>query len=51
MALFYLGNSPNELEMANDYYLSPVAAPMELLEKFPPTYFLTGEKDPFVDDT
>jgi acetyl esterase/lipase len=51
MALFYLGNSPNPIEITKDYYLSPVLASKALLEQFPPTFFLTGEKDPFVDDT
>ena len=51
MGLFYLGNSPKHLSLESDYYLSPVMTPDELLTEFPPIFFLTGEKDPFVDDT
>ncbi|KAJ1825407.1 hypothetical protein LPJ70_008025 [Coemansia sp. RSA 2708] len=38
-------------DFRSDYYLSPVVAPPSLLARFPPTYFLCGEKDPMVDDT
>ncbi|PVV02622.1 hypothetical protein BB560_002921 [Smittium megazygosporum] len=50
MAILYIGpnNSP---DFSNDYYLSPVVAPEELLAQFPNTYFMCGEKDPLVDDT
>ncbi|KAJ3152576.1 hypothetical protein HDU89_001269 [Geranomyces variabilis] len=51
MALLYLGGSPNPVDLASDYYLSPVMAPDDLLARFPKTYLLCGEKDPFVDDT
>ncbi|KAJ3300190.1 hypothetical protein HK104_003418 [Borealophlyctis nickersoniae] len=51
MALLYLGGSPEPADLASDYYLSPVIAPDELLVRFPKTYFICGEKDPFVDDT
>jgi acetyl esterase/lipase len=51
MILLYVGphNAP---DFSTDYFLSPGSlAPMELLERFPPTRFLTGERDPLVDDT
>ena len=51
MALLYLGSSPEPADLGSDYYLSPVIAPDELLARFPKTYFICGEKDPFVDDT
>ncbi|TPX58461.1 hypothetical protein PhCBS80983_g03144 [Powellomyces hirtus] len=51
MALLYLGTSPTPVDLASDYYLSPVMAPDDLLARFPKTYLLCGEKDPFVDDT
>ncbi|KFX99893.1 hypothetical protein V490_01590 [Pseudogymnoascus sp. VKM F-3557] len=50
MILLYIGPN-NRPSFADDYYLSPVLAPFSLLEKFPKTYFLTGERDPLVDDT
>jgi acetyl esterase/lipase len=51
MLVLYLGSSPLHLRFDSDYFLSPVLTPQELLQDFPPTFFLTGEKDPFVDDT
>jgi hypothetical protein len=52
MALLYLNGSPIPYNVTEDMYLSPaLTVPLEILEKFPPTYFLTGEKDPLVDDT
>jgi acetyl esterase/lipase len=51
MLVFYLGSSPLHLRFDSDYFLSPVLTPEDLLQDFPPTFFLTGEKDPFVDDT
>lgn len=51
MLVLYLGSSPLHLRFDSDYFLSPVLTPEELLKDFPPTFFLTGEKDPFVDDT
>ena len=51
MLVLYLGSSPLHLRFDSDFYLSPVLTPEELLKDFPPTFFLTGEKDPFVDDT
>jgi acetyl esterase/lipase len=51
MAIYYLGTSPKHLALHSDYFMSPVLTPPDLLSQFPPTYFLTGERDPFVDDT
>lgn len=50
LILLYIGphNRPN---FDIDYLLSPVLAPDSLLAQFPKTYFLTGERDPLVDDT
>ena len=41
----------NQPEFNKDYFLSPILAPEPLLAQFPKTYFLTGERDPLVDDT
>ncbi|KAJ1977288.1 hypothetical protein H4R34_003639 [Dimargaris verticillata] len=50
MAILYIG--PNRRpDFARNYYLSPVVAPDHILAQFPPTSFVCGEKDPFVDDT
>lgn len=38
-------------DFENDYLLSPIQAPDELLAQFPKTYMICGEKDPLVDDT
>jgi len=38
-------------EPATDMFLSPVAAPKELLQKFPPVYINVGNQDPLYDDT
>ncbi|KAJ1827788.1 hypothetical protein LPJ56_001474 [Coemansia sp. RSA 2599] len=50
MIIMYIGPNgrPN---FRTDYYLSPAVAPDHLLERFPPVYFMCGEKDPMVDDT
>ncbi|KAF3480494.1 protein btn1 [Arthroderma uncinatum] len=50
MIILYIGpyNRPN---FSTDFLLSPVLAPEALLARFPKTYFLTGERDPLVDDT
>lgn len=50
MIVLYIGPHarPN---FATDYHLSPVLAPDYILARFPSTYFLTGERDPLVDDT
>lgn len=50
MALLYIGPH-NKPDFQTDYLLSPILAPTELLAKFPKTYFMCGEVDPFVDDT
>lgn len=50
MALIYIGPN-NKPDFQTDYLLSPILAPSELLAKFPKTYFICGEVDPFVDDT
>lgn len=50
MAMAYVGNNPRS-EVSSDYMLSPLLAPMSLLERFPRTYILCGEVDPFVDDS
>lgn len=41
----------NRPDFTTDYLLCPAVAPESLLAKFPKTYFLTGERDPLVDDT
>ncbi|KAL5032199.1 hypothetical protein RTP6_000341 [Batrachochytrium dendrobatidis] len=51
MALLYLSGSPVVPDLMHDHYLSPVIASDEILARFPKTYFIVGEKDPFVDDT
>ncbi|KYK56133.1 hypothetical protein DCS_08100 [Drechmeria coniospora] len=50
MIILYIG-AHNRPDFAQDYLLSPVLAPESLLAKFPKTYFMTGERDPLVDDT
>lgn len=50
MIILYIGPH-NRPDFSTDYLLSPVLAPDMLLAKFPKTYFLTGERDPLVDDT
>ncbi|OBT88890.1 hypothetical protein VE02_01866 [Pseudogymnoascus sp. 03VT05] len=50
MILLYVGPH-NRPSFSDDYYLSPILAPPALLARFPKTYFLTGERDPLVDDT
>ncbi|KAF8849042.1 alpha/beta-hydrolase [Acephala macrosclerotiorum] len=50
MIILYIGPH-NRPDFSQDYLLSPILAPDFLLEKFPKTYFLTGERDPMVDDT
>ncbi|KAJ1547368.1 hypothetical protein HK405_006031 [Cladochytrium tenue] len=51
MALMYLSSSPIPIDFSSDWLLSPQAAPLELLAKFPRTFLVCGEKDPFIDDT
>ncbi|KND94191.1 Hormone-sensitive lipase [Tolypocladium ophioglossoides CBS 100239] len=50
MIILYIG-AHNRPDFTQDYLLSPVLAPEALLAKFPKTYFMTGERDPLVDDT
>lgn len=50
MIILYIG-AHNRPDFSQDYLLCPVLAPEALLVNFPKTYFLTGERDPLVDDT
>ena len=50
MVMLYVGPH-NKPDFATDFLLSPIVAPESLLARFPKTYFLTGERDPLVDDT
>jgi acetyl esterase/lipase len=50
MIILYIGPH-NRPDFATDFLLSPLLAPESLLARFPKTYFLTGERDPLVDDT
>jgi acetyl esterase/lipase len=50
MIILYIGPH-NRPDFHTDFLLSPLLAPESLLAKFPKTYFLTGERDPLVDDT
>ena len=50
MIILYIGPH-NRPDFASDYLLCPILAPDVLLAGFPKTYFLTGERDPLVDDT
>lgn len=50
MVMLYIGPN-NRPDFQSDFLLSPIVAPEALLAKFPKTYFLTGERDPLVDDT
>jgi acetyl esterase/lipase len=50
MVILYVGPH-NRPDFATDFLLCPLLAPEPLLAKFPKTYFLTGERDPLVDDT
>ena len=49
MVMLYIGQHRPDFE--TDFFLSPIVAPESLLSRFPPVYFLTGERDPLVDDT
>lgn len=50
MVILYVG--PHQLpSFRTDHLLCPAVAPETLLAKFPKTYFITGERDPLVDDT
>ncbi|KAK0117279.1 hypothetical protein ONS96_013112 [Cadophora gregata f. sp. sojae] len=50
MIILYIGPH-NRPDFSQDYLLSPILAPDSILSQFPKTYFLTGERDPLVDDT
>lgn len=50
MIILYVGPY-NRPDFQTDHLLCPAVAPDSLLAKFPKTYFLTGERDPLVDDT
>ena len=50
MVILYVGPHTRP-DFTTDYLLSPILAPDILLSDFPKTYFLTGERDPLVDDT
>ena len=50
MIILYVGPH-NRPDFSTDYLLSPLLAPEALLANFPKTCFLTGERDPLVDDT
>ena len=50
MIILYIGPHYRP-DFSQDYLLSPVLAPDTVLSQFPKTYFLTGERDPLVDDT
>ncbi|KAH9896288.1 Alpha/Beta hydrolase protein [Xylariomycetidae sp. FL2044] len=50
MIILYIGPH-NRPDFSQDYLLSPILAPDILLQRFPKTHFLTGERDPLVDDT
>ncbi|KAK9779225.1 putative Alpha/Beta hydrolase protein [Seiridium cardinale] len=50
MIILYVGPH-NRPDFSQDYLLSPILAPEILLQRFPKTHFLTGERDPLVDDT
>ena len=50
MIILYVGPH-NRPDFSTDFLLSPLLAPEGLLAKMPKVYFLTGERDPLVDDT
>jgi acetyl esterase/lipase len=50
MIILYIGPH-NRPDFSTDFLLSPLLAPEAILAQFPKTYFLTGERDPLVDDT
>eukprot|EP00002_Diphylleia_rotans_P040965 TRINITY_DN984_c0_g1_i1.p1 TRINITY_DN984_c0_g1~~TRINITY_DN984_c0_g1_i1.p1 ORF type:complete len:584 (-),score=127.55 TRINITY_DN984_c0_g1_i1:2193-3944(-) len=41
---------PPTIDPVREYFLSPLMAPRDLLEKLPPTYLSVGKKDPLFDD-
>lgn len=50
MIILYIGPHARP-DFTTDFLLSPLLAPESYLAQFPKTYFLTGERDPMVDDT
>lgn len=50
MIILYIGPH-NRPDFKTDFLLSPILAPDAILATFPKTYFITGERDPLVDDT
>jgi acetyl esterase/lipase len=50
MVILYVGPH-HRPDFATDFLLCPLLAPENILARFPKTYFLTGERDPLVDDT
>ena len=50
MIILYIGPHIRP-DFSTDFLLSPLLAPEALLASFPKTYFLTGDRDPLVDDT
>ncbi|KAI9770772.1 MAG: hypothetical protein M1840_003022 [Geoglossum simile] len=50
MIILYVGPH-HRPDFTTDFLLSPLLAPESLIARFPKTYFLTGERDPLVDDT
>jgi acetyl esterase/lipase len=50
MVILYVGPH-NRPDFSADFLLCPLLAPENILARFPKTYFLTGERDPLVDDT
>jgi acetyl esterase/lipase len=50
MIILYVGPH-NRPDFHSDYFLCPILAPESLLARFPKTCFITGERDPLVDDT
>lgn len=50
MIILYVGPRSRP-DFSTNYLLSPLLAPEAVLARFPKTCFLTGERDPLVDDT
>lgn len=50
MVILYVGPYSRP-DFTTDHLLCPAVAPEAFLARFPKTYFLTGERDPLVDDT
>lgn len=50
MIILYIGPHTRP-DFSTDFLLSPILAPEALLQRFPKTWLITGERDPLVDDT